>query len=160
MDLWLCPVWQVTRRQAVSALRQSHRRYRKGNLTKRVITPKRAGIEYCPAIMNKKERFGDWQADTVLGNLRTGAIVSLVERKSKLYLIRKVPAKSATNVARAMVGMLWKYRSHVRTITADNGSEFCDHELVAEKLKSGIDFANHYSSWGLGLNENFNGLLR
>ncbi|WP_412514207.1 HlyD family efflux transporter periplasmic adaptor subunit, partial [Shewanella indica] len=42
----------------------------------------------------------------------TGAIVSLVERKSKLYLIRKVPAKSAADVARAMVGMLWKYRGY------------------------------------------------
>ena len=59
-----------------------------------------------------------------------------------------------------MVGMLWKYRSHVRTITADNGSEFCDHELVAEKLKTDIYFANPYSSWERGLNENFNGLLR
>ena len=141
-------------------LRQSHRRYRKGSRAKRVIIPNRVGIEHRPAIVNKKKRFGDWEADTVLGKQGTGAIVSLVERKSKLYLIRKVPAKSAADVARAMVGMLWKYRSHVRTITADNGSEFCDHELVAEKLKTDIYFANPYSSWERGLNENFNGLLR
>ena len=120
-------------------LRQSHRRYRKGSRAKRVIIPNRVGIEHRPAIVNKKKRFGDWEADTVLGKQGTGAIVSLVERKSKLYLIRKVPAKSAADVARAMVGMLWKYRSHVRTITADNGSEFCDHELVAEKLKTVSD---------------------
>lgn len=91
-------------------LRQSHRRYRKGNRAKRVIIPNRVGIEHRPAIVNKKKRFGDWEADTVLGKQGTGAIVSLVERKSKLYLIRKVPAKSAADVARAMVGMLWKYR--------------------------------------------------
>lgn len=66
-----------------------------------------------------KKRIGDWEADTVQGKQGTGAIVSLVERKSKLYLIRKVPAKSATDVAQAMVGMLWKYRGDVRTITAD-----------------------------------------
>lgn len=141
-------------------LRQSRRRYRKGNRVKRVIIPNRVGIEHRPSIVNKKKRFGDWEADTVLGKQGTGAIVSLVERKSKLYLIRKVPAKSAADVARAMVGMLWKYRSHVRTITADNGSEFCDHELVAEKLRTDIYFANPYSSWERGLNENFNGLLR
>ncbi|MFH4672723.1 IS30 family transposase [Vibrio alginolyticus] len=41
-----------------------------------------------------------------------------------------------------------------------NGSEFCDHELVAEKLKTDIYFANPFSSWERGLNENFNGLLR
>lgn len=141
-------------------LRQSHRRYRKGNGAKRVIIPNRVGIEHRPAIVNKKKRFGDWEADTVLGKQGTGAIVSLVERRSKLYLIRKVPAKSAADVAKAMVGMLWKYRSDVRTITADNGSEFCGHELVAEKLKTAIYFANPYSSWERGLNENFNGLLR
>ncbi|WP_110457634.1 IS30 family transposase [Shewanella algidipiscicola] len=141
-------------------LRQSHRRYRKGNRAKRVIIPNRVGIEHRPAIVNKKKRFGDWEADTVLGKQGTGAIVSLVERKSKLYLIRKVPAKSAADVARAMVGMLWKYRGCVRTITADNGSEFCDHEQVAEKLKTDVYFANPYSSWERGLNENFNGLLR
>ncbi len=100
------------------------------------------------------------EAYTVLGKQGTGAIVSLVERKSKLYLIRKVPAKSAADVSRAVVAMLWCYRRHVRTITADNGSEFCDHKRVAEKLKTHIYFANPYSSWEHGLSENFNGLLR
>lgn len=71
-----------------------------------------------------------------------------------------MPAKSAAEVSRAMVGMLWRYRRHVHTITADNGTEFCGHELVAEKLKTDIYFANPYSSWERGLNENFNGLLR
>ncbi|WP_370215286.1 IS30 family transposase [Idiomarina sp.] len=141
-------------------LRHGRRKYRKGSRAKRVIIPSRIGIERRPAIVNKKKRFGDWEADTVLGKQGTGAIVSLVERKSKLYLIRKVPAKSAADVSKAMIGMLWRYRRHVRTITADNGSEFCDHELVAEKLKTDIYFANPYSSWERGLNENFNGLLR
>jgi IS30 family transposase len=141
-------------------LRHGHRTYRKGSLAKRTIIPNRVSIEHRPTIVDKKKRFGDWEADTVLGKQGTGAIVSLVERKSKLYLIRKVPAKSAADVSRAMVGMLWRYRRHVRTITADNGSEFCDHELVAEKLKTDIYFANPYSSWERGLNENFNGLLR
>tara|TARA_B100000408_G_C10311089_1_gene228854 strand:+ start:4490 stop:4813 length:324 start_codon:yes stop_codon:yes gene_type:complete len=59
-----------------------------------------------------------------------------------------------------MVGMLRKYRSHVRTITADNSSEFCDHEVVAEKLKRDIYFANPYSSLERGLNKSFNVLLR
>ncbi|EWH04350.1 integrase [Pseudoalteromonas lipolytica SCSIO 04301] len=141
-------------------LRQGHRRYRKGSRSKRVIIPNRVGIEHRPAIVDTKTRFGDWEADTVLGKHGKGAIVSLVERTSKFYLIRKVPAKSAEEVSRAMIGMLWRYRRHVHTITADNGSEFCEHEHVSDKLKTDIYFANPYSSWERGLNENFNGLLR
>lgn len=141
-------------------LRRGHRKYRKGCHAKRVIIPNRIGIEHRPAVVDEKARLGDWEADTVLGKQGTGAIVSLVERKSKLYLIRKVPAKSAADVSRAMIGMLWRYRRHVHTITADNGSEFCDHQKVAQALTADIYFANPYSSWERGLNENFNGLLR
>ena len=141
-------------------LRRGRRKYRKGSRAKRVIIPNRVGIEHRPAVVDKKRRFGDWEVDTVLGKNGTGAIVSLVERKSKLYLIRKVSAKSADEVRQAMIKMLWRYRRHVHTITADNGLEFCEHEYVARSLKTDIYFANPYSSWERGLNENFNGLLR
>lgn len=98
--------------------------------------------------------------DTVLGKQGTGAIVSLVERKSKIYLIRKVPTKSAEDVCRAIGIMLWRYRRYIHTITAHNGKEFCAHESVTKKLKADIYFANPYASWERGLNQNFNGLLR
>lgn len=89
----------------IKQLRQRHRRHRKGSCAKREIIPNRVGIEHRPSIVNKKKRFGDWEADPVLGKYGTCAMVSLVERKSKLYLIRKVPAETAANVARAIVSM-------------------------------------------------------
>jgi len=141
-------------------LRHNGRKYRKGSRSKRVIIPNRVGIEYRPSIVDTKQRLGDWEVDTVLGKQGTGAIVSLVERKSKLYLIRKVKAKSADEVRVAMIQMLWKHRHYVHTITADNGLEFCGHELVAKALRADVYFANPYASWERGLNENFNGLLR
>lgn len=82
-----------------------------------MIIPNRVGIEHRPAAFDKKRRFGDWEVDTVLGQQGKGAIVSLVERKSKLYLIRKVAAKSAEDVRHAMIKMLWRYRRHVLTIS-------------------------------------------
>lgn len=141
-------------------LRHNGRKYRKGSRVKRVIIPNRVGIEHRPSIVDLKQRLGDWEVDTVLGKQGTGAIVSLVERKSKLYLIRKVNAKSASEVRDAMIQMLWQYRHYVHTITADNGLEFCGHEVVAKALKADVYFANPYASWERGLNENFNGLLR
>jgi|TARA_A200000159_G_scaffold1328_1_gene1492 IS30 family transposase len=73
-------------------LRRGRRKYRKSSRATRVIIPNRVGIGHRPAVVDRKRRFGDWEADTVLGKNGTGAIVSLVERKSKFYLIRKVPA--------------------------------------------------------------------
>lgn len=141
-------------------LRHGHRKYKKGGSGKRTIIPNRVGIEHRPEAVDTRERFGDWEVDTVLGKQGTGAIVSLVERKSKLYLVRKVSGKNAKDVAQAMTDMLRPYSDSVKTITADNGTEFCDHEDVAEALKTDIYFANPYASWERGLNENFNGLLR
>ena len=88
----------------------------------------------------------DWEVDTVLEKQGTGAIVSLVERRSKLYLIRKVAAKRASEVNKAMISMLWRYPGSVQTVTADNGLEFCEHEKAAKKLRTNIYFANPYSS--------------
>lgn len=142
------------------SLRQGHKRYRRGKNTKRPVIPNRIGIEDRPAIVNDKSRLGDWEIDTVLGKHGTGAIVTIAERKSKLYILKKVPAKTAKDVAHAVVNMLWRYRKYVHTITADNGSEFCDHAFFASKLKAQVYFARPYASWERGLNENFNGLLR
>lgn len=44
-------------------------------------------------------------------------------------------------------------------IIVDNGSEFCDYELVVDKFNIDIYFVNLYFLWECGLNENFNGLL-
>ncbi|MCK0183913.1 IS30 family transposase, partial [Aeromonas hydrophila] len=46
------------------------------------------------------------------------------------------------------------------TITADNGSEFVEHERVAAELEAQVYFAHPYSAWERGQNENSNGLLR
>jgi len=52
------------------------------------------------------------------------------------------------------------FKPWVHTITADNGSEFANHESIAKKLDTEVYFADPYSSWQRGLNENTNGLIR
>ena len=44
----------------------------------------RVSIEERPAIVDKKERIGDWEADTVIGKGHKGVLVTLSERVSKL----------------------------------------------------------------------------
>lgn len=141
-------------------LRQGHKRYRKGRNSKRSAIPEPLSIDERPAIVDARTRFGDWEIDTVLGKHGTGALVTLAERKSRLYLVRRVDSKRATDIRDAVIAMLAPYADHVHTITADNGSEFVEHQAIAKALKTKFYFAHPYSSWERGLNENFNGLLR
>ena len=48
-------------------------------------------IDQRPEIVDKKERIGDWEIDTIIGSHHKGALVSAVERKSQLTLIEYVP---------------------------------------------------------------------
>ena len=63
-------------------------------------------IDERPAIVNERSRVGDWEVDTVLGKQGSGAIVSLLERKSRLYLVQYVPSKTASAVADTIISML------------------------------------------------------
>ncbi len=142
------------------ALRQGHKRYRRGVNSKRSVIPNPRSIDERPAIVDTRDRVGDWEVDTVMGKQGTGALVTLAERKSRMYLVRRVDAKRAVDVRDAVIDMLRPYAAQVHTITADNGSEFVEHEEIAKALNAEFYFAHPYASWERGLNENFNGLLR
>ena len=130
-------------------------------------SPKRNGpirnrrfIDERPSIVDKKTRIGDWEIDTIIGKNRKDSVVSIVERKSKFTLLKKIRARTAEQVTRVAIRALKPFLSHVHTITGDNGSEFAYHEKISEKLKADFYFAHPYSSWERGLNENTNGLVR
>ncbi|WP_270670379.1 IS30-like element ISAs2 family transposase [Aeromonas sp. QDB04] len=141
-------------------LRQGHKRYRKGASSLRSPIKEARSIDERPAIVDSRERLGDWEADTVLGKQGTGALVTLVERKSRLYLVKRVASKQAGVVRDAIIEMLTPYIEQVHTITFDNGGEFAEHKAIEEALGAETYFAHPYSSWERGLNENSNGLLR
>lgn len=52
-------------------------------------------IDERPAIVDKKTRLGDWEADLVVGAKGQGAIVTLAERRSRLYLALPIAQKTA-----------------------------------------------------------------
>lgn len=141
-------------------LRQGNRKYRKGKHHNRLPIADARSIELRPSEVEARARLGDWEADTVLGKHGTGAIVTLAERKSRLYLIRRVNSKSSDDVSEAIIDMLKPHKQFVKTITFDNGGEFAQHKKIEEALQAMTYFAHPYSSWERGLNENFNGLLR
>ena len=117
-------------------------------------------IEERPAVVEARRRIGDWEADTVIGRNHRQAIVTLVERKSGLLLMRKVERKTARAVGDAIIDLLAPYRDRVHTITSDNGREFAGHENISAVLGADFFFAHPYASWERGSNENTNGLIR
>jgi len=139
---------------------QKKRKKRYGSNDRRGKIPNRIGIDERPDIVNQKTRIGDWEGDTIIGKGHKGAIVSLVERKSKYTLLEKVAGKKADRVADAEIRLLTPFKDRVHTITKDNGLEFCDHARVSRALQTDTFFANPYASWERGLNENTNGLVR
>ncbi|NJD00535.1 IS30 family transposase, partial [Candidatus Erwinia dacicola] len=141
-------------------LRQGKRRYRKGYGKKRSPIPDAVSIEQRPAVVDERSRVGDWEADLVLGKQGTGAIVTLVGCKSRIYLTKKVFSKDSAEVAAAIISMLSGYKDGCHTITFDNGRKFTRHKEVADALEAETYFAHPYASWQRGLNENTNGLLR
>jgi IS30 family transposase len=126
----------------------------------RGLIPDRIGIELRPAIVDLKLRIGDWEGDTIVGKDHRGAIVSMVERKTKLVRLYLLQSATAQATAEATNAILKPLKKHVKTITTDNGKEFAAHKKIAETLKAKFYFARPYHSWERGLNENTNGLVR
>ena len=139
---------------------QKKRKKRYGSYDRRGKLKNRVSIDERPAIVDTRQRLGDWEVDTIIGKGHCHAIVSLVERKSRLALLKKVESKAAQVVADAVVELMKSLPVQIHTITADNGKEFADHERIAKKLNADVYFAHPYSSWERGTNENMNGLVR
>jgi IS30 family transposase len=141
-------------------LRHSNKKRKKryGSHDRRGQLKNRISIDERPKIVDKKTRIGDWEIDTVIGKNHKGALVTIVDRVSKVTVIEKVATKHADGVTDATIKGLLPYIVH--TITGDNGKEFAGHEWIAKALDTNFYFAHPYSSWQRGCNENTNGLIR
>jgi IS30 family transposase len=99
---------------------QKKRRKRYGVNSRRGHIPERRSIEERPKVVDTRRRVGDWEADTIIGQNHQQAIVSVVERKSKLTLLKKVERNTAELVEQAMSQLLRPVAAQVHTITSDN----------------------------------------
>ena len=142
-------------------LRQSKpRRKRRCRPDRRGQIKLRRDISARPPVVDERSRIGDWELDTMVKAHGGQALVTLTERRSRLHLIRRVSQRTAEAVSRAIIGTLAPIKHVVHTLTADNGKEFAEHELIAIACKADFYFAKPYASWQRGTNENGNGLVR
>lgn len=111
-----------------------------------------------PIDVEKRQRLGDFERDTVFGKFNGGLLLTIVDRTSRFLKIAYIPKKSSYMVHQATVEAL--EGKVVHTITNDNGPEFAKHEMTEGETGGKVYFSNCYRSWERGTNENTNGLLR
>jgi len=139
---------------------QKKRRKRYGSVDKRGQIKNRVSIDERPAIVDKRQRVGDWEMDLIIGRIGGSVLMTAVERKTRYTLIGLAPNKTAKQVKECIINVMSPLASLVKTQTYDNGKEFALHETIAEALEASSYFAHPYHSWERGLNENTNGLIR
>jgi IS30 family transposase len=105
---------------------------------------------------------GHWEGDLLLGGTGKGAVITLVERRSRFVLLAPLPARhTALDLKAELTPLIASLPAALRaTLTWDRGSEMAEHAAIAIETGINIYFADPHSPWQRGSNENTNGLLR
>jgi transposase, IS30 family len=114
-----------------------------------------------PKEVEKRIVPGHWEGDLVVGKKHESALGTLVERTTRLTLLVPLKDKNAFAVREAFAKAFKRIPAGFRkSLTYDRGSEMSEHKLFTEKTKIQVYFADPYSPWQRGTNENTNGLIR
>ena len=133
--------------------------------------PKGTSIEERPFEPTDRTEFGHWEGDTIVGSRtipNSGAIFTLVERKTRFQITIKLKDRKAETIYKAVKKIKQKYpelkdykiNEIFKSITFDNGVEFSKWKDIEKYLQTKTYFAHPYCSSERGSNENGNKLLR
>ena len=144
-------------------LRQAtkQRRKRYGAYDSRGRLPGKRHISERPAAVESRVELGHWEIDTVKGDDQARhSVVTMVERVTGYLEIGKLTRHTAAEATRRTIELIGRHAERVRTVTADNGTEFHSYVEVEAATGTLFYFATPHHSWERGTNENTNGLLR
>ena len=116
-----------------------------------------------PKAIHQRKTFGHWELDTVVSGRgkAKGCVATFVERKTRWYMGLLIPDRSARSMETAI--KQWYQRlpkGAIQTATTDRGKELSCYKVLEKELDLQVYFADPYSSWQRGSNENSHGLLR
>ena len=151
------------RSELLAALRQARtaRRPRARGTDRRGQIPNMTSIAARPAEVATRTVPGHWEGDLIKGARNGSAVGTLVERTTRLVILARMEGTDATSARQGFTKKLRHVPALLRkTLTYDRGKEMAEHERLAAQLKIQIFFADPYSPWQRGTNENTNGLLR
>jgi IS30 family transposase len=154
------PQWAGQLRQA----RRKNRPRKLKTLDRRGKIPHRVFIDARPAVVAGNTELGHWEADTLIGQQRRGAVITHVERKRLYLVLAPLPQRDHRQLVRASRQAFARHdRQHVlprQTLTLDNGLEFWSHRQLGKGLGVAVYFAHPHHPWERGRNEQVNGLVR
>lgn len=137
------------------------RRYRIKGTSEKIHIPNRIPIQKRPGVVAARRRFGDWEGDTMKGDMTGPALNVVGDRRSRFALLKKITDMTAPTTRQALIENLKPFPKTIRrTITFDNGTENCEHERMAKILGLDVFFCDSYASWQKGFVENLIGLIR
>lgn len=125
-----------------------------------------------PEEANNRSEFGHWEGDTVVGPKKgsKACLLTLVERMTRAVIAIKLPDKTCASVKAAFDMLELKlgkqlFKSLFKTVTFDNGTEFLhfqelERSTFSDEKRFDAFYADAYSSWERGSNENANRWLR
>jgi len=114
-------------------------------------------IRQRPKEVRKRETFGHWELDTVVSSRgkSKACAATFVERKTRLYFAVKMPDRTAHSMEIAFGVAASQYpQGAFKTVTTDRGKEFASYTELEHFHNVNIFFADPYSSWQRGSNEN------
>ena len=155
---------QAKKNLKLIALLTRKKRFRKsikGSKKRKIKIKDRTTIDLRPNSVEQRIEIGHWEGDLMIGVKHGSAIGTLVERKTRYTYIVKLGGRSSLNVVNSFSKTINQLESKWRkTLTYDNGVEMAKHKHFTQKTGMNVYFANPYSSWERGTNENTNGLIR
>lgn len=146
------PLWEYLRRKQVK------RRMRGGRKVQRVRIPDRVSIHDRPAVVSERIEFGHWEGDSIVGKRHTSGLHTEYERVCSLTRFERLNRINANEVVIAAKKIFAPLPEEAKkSTTLDNGSEHVKHK---EFGISATYFADPYSAWQRGGNENCNLWIR
>ena len=151
------------RSELLAALRQA----RKARRPRARGTDRRGQISHMTPIAERPAEVatrivpGHWEGDLLKGTRNRSAVGTLVERTTRLVILARMTGTDARSARQGFTKKLQHVPAPLRkTLTYDRGKEMAEHERLAQRLAIRVFFADPYSPWQRGTNENTNGLLR
>ncbi|MFB5430451.1 IS30 family transposase [Enterococcus casseliflavus] len=105
--------------------------------------------------------FGHLEGDTIVGVHHKSAVITLVERLSKVIITIKPNGRKASDIETALNCWFSRFpKNFFKSITFDCGKEFSNWKTVSNQHDIAIYFADPGTPSQRPLNENSNGILR